>query len=494
MRAVAWPRKHRPMTRSALIAALGLAIALTGCGGSGETNKAGATAKAGARVLHIESTDGGPEAQHFAERVEARSRGALRVEILSAYSGGINEAPLARGVRAGDVDFAIVPARAWQAAGVPAFAAVQAPFVLGDYDVARRAIAGPAGDVLGDALEDAGVVPLGLVPAQLRRVLSVEPLVTKADFRGRRIRINDNATSAADLRALGAEPIQGITNESVPYELDSGALDGVETAPLWAVRNKYRGRRLTAYALFDAVYTFVASRPAWEGLAEGQQAAIKAAADDTARFSATLPDRDTASVEQLCRSGVRMSTPAPGQLMAIAAATEPVRAALRRDPATADVMRLLEQTDGAGPKLLPTPAACSADARRDDKEPDASATIPNGVYVVTTTLADHRRFGEYSSEWSIGARTWTTRLKDGKWERWVVTEAPDQIRYLDGAGTYEVRGDEVTFRYTKPVVDASSPETLRWSHYNGRLTLKEVDVGDGGARVIYTAHPWKRVR
>jgi TRAP-type C4-dicarboxylate transport system substrate-binding protein len=486
------------MTRSALIAAIGLAIALTGCGGSGETNKAGAPATAQTRVLHIESSDGGsPEAQHFAERVEARSRGALRVEILSGYPSGSpgNEASLARAVRAGNVDFAIVPARAWPAGGVPAFAALQAPFVLGDYDVARRAIAGPAGAVLGDALEDAGVVPLGLVPAQLRRVLSVKPLVTQANFRGRRIRINDNATSAADLRALGAEPIQGITNDSVPYGLDNGELDGVEVAPLWAVRNKYwpAARRLTAYALFDAVYTFVASPSAWERLPESQQAAIKAAADDTARFSATLPDRDTASVEQLCRSGVRVSTPAPEQLQAIAAATEPVRAALRRDPATANVMRLLEQTDGTGPKVLPTPAACSAGARRDDKEPDDSAAIPNGVYVVTTTLEDHRRFGEYSSEWSLGARTWTTRLKDGKWERWV-SETPDQIGYVDGAGTYEVHGDEVTFRYTKPVVDASSPETLHWSYYDGRLTLKIVDVADGGAKVIYTAHPWKRVR
>ena len=113
--------------------------------------------------------------------------------------------------------------------------------------------------------------------------------------------------------------------------------------------------------------------------------------------------------------------------------------------------------------------------------------------MVTTTLEDHRRFGEYSSEWSIAARTWTTRLKDGKWERWV-SETPDQIGYVDGAGTYEVDGDEVTFHYTKPVVNANSPETLRWSHYNGRLTLEAVDVGDGGATVIYTAHPWKRVR
>jgi len=44
------------------------------------------------------------------------------------------------------------------------------------------------------------------------------------------------------------------------------------------------------------------------------------------------------------------------------------------------------------------------------------------------------------------------------------------------------------------VADASPSETLRWSYYQGRLTLRVVDVADAGARVIYTAHPWQKIR
>ena len=57
-----------------------------------------------------------------------------------------------------------------------------------------------------------------------------------------------------------------------------------------------------------------------------------------------------------------------------------------------------------------------------------------------------------------------------------------------------MHGDQVAFSYTFPVVDASPGDTRRWSYYKGRLTLQVVDVADAGARVIYTAHPWQKLR
>jgi len=487
------------MTRPILIAPLLMAVAAAGCGSSDGTarNKAGAESALKQQVLRLESTDAGsPEALHFAKRVEARSGGALRVEIVQSYPGSLpaNEAGLARALRTGDADFGILPARAWPAAGAPALAALQAPFVLGDYDVAGRAIAGPAGAALKRALERAGVVPLALVPTQLRRVLAVEPLATAHDFRDRRIRISDNAASAAALRALGAQPVEGVSSDGVLDGLARHRLDGVDISSVNAVNNKYSrdARHITAYALFDRVDTLVASPSAWERLSASQQDVVRAAAEDTARFSRTLPDRDSASLEQLCDVGVRVTSPTAAQLEAIAAAAEPARAALRSDRATASVMRLLEATDGAGPKLLPTPGACSAAATRSAEQTNDSAAIPDGVYVTTTTRKDYQSRGEYS--WTAPAYTWTTRLHDGKWVTTVVPHFEDQVGDVDGAGTYEVHGDEVTFHYTHPAVDANPPETFRWSYYQGQLTFEAVDVADLGSRIIHTAHPWRKVR
>ena len=89
---------------------------------------------------------------------------------------------------------------------------------------------------------------------------------------------------------------------------------------------------------------------------------------------------------------------------------------------------------------------------------------------------------------------WTMRLKDGKWTRSTDPVLPGTLDGVDGAGTYEVRGNEVTFHYTLPRVDATAPEVLRWSYYDGRLSFKPVRIIDRGMRVVYSAHPWHRQR
>jgi TRAP-type C4-dicarboxylate transport system substrate-binding protein len=488
------------MTRSTLIALLLVATVAASCGSPGATprNKAGAEQSPGQHAVRLESTDGGsPEALYFAARVKERSHGAVTVDIRQSYPAPVpaNEARLARALRAGTVDFGLLPARAWPAAGVPAFATLQAPFVLGSYDVARRAVTGPAGDALDSALAQAGVTPLALAPTELRRVLAVKPITTVAGFRDLRIRINDNATSAAVVRALGAQPVQGLTNDEAREAIGRGQLGGIETAPIWALSNDYfkYARHITGYALFDRVNTLVASAAGWKRLPDSQKDAIRAAAHDTVDFAGSLPERDDENLTVLCRHGVRVDKPTPADLRALADATEPVRAALRADPATGHLMRLLEATAGAGPQLLPTPPACEAPGDSAPQPPD-SATIPNGVYVVTTTRTDYHNGGVYNSDWSAPEYTWTHTLHDGKWERTVAPRFPGQVSDLDSAGTYQVHGDQVAFSYTYPAVADNPTETLRWSYYKGRLTLQVVDVLDDGARVIYTAHPWQRIR
>jgi C4-dicarboxylate-binding protein DctP len=498
MRSPGAAEQDRAMPRSAVIATLAfaaVAAVAAGCGASDATvNKAGAPVTGHPRTLVFESPGADTEeAVHFAQRVAARSRGTLRAEIVQGYPNAVpaNEARLARDLRSGKVGFGFLPARAWSVAGVRAFAALQAPFVIGDNDVARQVATGPAGTALNTALRHAGVVPLGLSPAPLRRVLSKKALRTPADFRGLRIRVYEAATVADDLRALGAEPVRGLDADRTRAALVSGRLDGVETGPFGAVAfGFWRGaRRMTAYALFDAFDTIVASASAWRTLSKEQQSALRRAAEDTVRFSESLAERDDATMKDLCHAGVRVDSVSAAQLRAIAQATEPVRAALRSDPDTAAVMKELEATDGAGPKALPAPGGCS-DAGGSANETKDVATIPNGVYVTTTTREDH------GAGWVAPADgyTWTTSLRDGKWVRTVVPRFPDMKDDVDGAGTYEVHGDEVTFHYTTPEVDASAPETLRWSYYGGRLTLTLVNVADRGARGIYAAHPWRKVR
>jgi hypothetical protein len=156
-------------------------------------------------------------------------------------------------------------------------------------------------------------------------------------------------------------------------------------------------------------------------------------------------------------------------------------------------MRELEATDGAGPRLLPLPRRCSAAGAPNGQQANGPATIPEGVYVTSTTRTDYQSRGEYSSDWSAPVYHWTMRLHDGKWVRLVRPKFRGQIGDVDGAGTYESHGDQVTFHYTYPEAGLP-PETFRWSYYKGRLTFEAVDVIDRGSRIIHTAHPWRKIR
>jgi TRAP-type C4-dicarboxylate transport system substrate-binding protein len=497
MRTEAVRAEHRGMTRRPLISSLVLAAAVAGCGGSssgGGHNKAGAATQARPQTVEIQATDASsPEAQHFAKQIEAHSNGTLTVKVRNDYPAGTpaNEARLASDIRAGEVDFGVLPARAWAPAGVKAFDALQAPFVLGSYDVAREAIAGPAGSALKQALEKAGVKALGLVPAELRRVLSVRPLATPDAFRGMSIRIADNDTSAAVLRSLGATPVEDITAEDVTDRLKGHALSGAETAPIFALGNGYGtfAKYITGYALFDRVDTLVASPNAWKRLSSSQQAAVTAAAKDTIAYTSTLPKREDDNLAELCRSGVRVTQPTEGQLAALADATEPVRTALRGNDATGPVLKALEATPGAGPQALEAPSDCSKPVPARVVAKAGPASIPNGTYTVRDTVADFERWGQYGDEWSVPI-TFTHVLKDGRWRGW---QKPDFGVEPVASGTYEVKGDLATFTFIKPVGNTIPPFTVRWSYYRGRLTWEPVEVSDLGLRIIFGAHPWKKV-
>jgi TRAP-type C4-dicarboxylate transport system substrate-binding protein len=486
----------RGMTMRTLITPL-VVVTLVGCGGSsdgGRSNKAGAPARSSPRTIDVQATDAAsPEAQYLARQIEKRSDGTLSVTLHEDYSATepANEARLARDIRAGKADFGVLPARAWAPAGVEAFDALQAPFVLGGYDVARAALAGPAGTALKRALEDAGVTALGLVPAELRRVLSVRPLATPGAYQGMSIRIPDNETSAASLRSLGARPIEEITADEVLRQLRMHELGGAETAPVWAVANNYGkyAQHITGYALFDRVDTLVASPSAWKRLSSGQQAAVRAAVEDTVGFAGSLADRDSKNLATLCRSGVRVTTPTEAQLSALVDATEPVRAALRSDPATASVLQALEATDGAGPQLLDVPSACTQPASAGAAPKAGPATIPEGTYKVRTTVADFERWGQYGPDWEKPI-VWTITLRDG---RFGFSQEPDYPDAGPGSGTFTVDGDVARFRILKPAVDANPPWTARWSYYNGQLAWVPIDIADLGERIVWGAHPWRKV-
>lgn len=169
-----------------------LGVLLAACGSPAGVDKLGRPTGS-ALVLSIGAADtGNPYLLSFVSALARESQGRVTAQIdpvtyFSETAGG--EARLAGDVRSGQVPIAFVPTRDWLTVD-PRWQDVQASLLL---TTTAASLAFAASDVAADMLAataDRGVVALALIPAEARRLLSREPIMSATDLRGLRIRIN----------------------------------------------------------------------------------------------------------------------------------------------------------------------------------------------------------------------------------------------------------------------------------------------------------------
>lgn len=485
-------------------------IALAACGASsgGQATKSGAEA-AKTTILRLEGVDAVDVDRDFLVKDVARvSHGALKLQVdnSDAYdsTNPANEARLVSDLRSGKVDFGYVGARDFAAAGSSDFQAVDAPFVITTSIATQKfATSALAAKYLGD-LRSLGVVGIGMIPSEPRGFTSRKPLVNASDFDNARIRIIDNPETAAMVSALGAKPVQQLLSTQVGGKLRDGSLDAVESSPSNVRSNGYGSFApySTSYALFPKLNVFAASTSAWSRLSATNQGYLKQAVSDTLSDVGTqVPLREGQSLSDLCKSGMVLDQPSAAEFASIvnkAQAGTPANASVRRA-----IAAIRAAIPGSGPQPLMTaiPPECSianstalavAAHRKIVPAPfvhRGGAQIPDGTYVTTTTVSDLRAGGQYGPDWNKDIR-WTWRLQNGHVHE---TQKPDYPDQGPCTGTYATHGDEVAFTWTTPNCAGLGVETVRWSYYQGKLSLAIVDVADTAGKVIYSAHPWQKV-
>ena len=493
--------RHITGTRLTAAALGAAAVGLAACTAQ-PIDKAGATGQH-AQSIVLQMPDGADaDGLYLAQDAARLSRGDLKVTIDSGtYNSQLpaNEALLTRDIRAGRVGFAYQPARDWAAEGAPGFQALLAPFAVTTVAASERVAASRvAAKVLGQ-LSGYGVVGLGLIAGEPRQILSTRPLFTPAQIAGQRIRINDNPQTAALVTALGARPVQGLPSNEVGNLLYKGAVAGVETSPSYIIENGYQTAApyLTSYGVFPKFQALVAGKQAWAALPPADQAAIRQAVTDTQAHSAQLADREALELTRLCQQGLVLEQPTAAQL-----------AVLARDAATAApagaaaaVERQISALPGTGaqPQATGVPAGCrvagdapSATAIHQVLTPkfvhQGGSKVPPGTYVTTTTVADFRAGGQYGADWNKDIN-WTIRLYANGTTLW--TQQPDYPDQGPERGRYVVSGDELDFIW--PPSAGTTMEKVRWSYFDGQLTFAIIDDPDSAGRVIFTAHPWRKI-
>ncbi|KZE97275.1 C4-dicarboxylate-binding periplasmic protein [Geobacillus stearothermophilus] len=173
-----------------------------------------------------ENTPKGLAAQKFAELVEQKTDGRVKVEVFpngSLYSDGEELDALLRG----DVQM-IAPSFSKVTELVPEWQVLDLPFLFRDEDDVRRVFTGEIGAELLGMLEAKKIKGLALWSNGFKQMMSTtRPLIAPDDFRGLRFRIMPSEVIEKQFRLLGGEPV-AVSFDHVYRALEQHEFDGQE--------------------------------------------------------------------------------------------------------------------------------------------------------------------------------------------------------------------------------------------------------------------------
>ena len=170
------------MTRRLVTAACISAVVASASACAAAATRRAARRSADPRVLTL-AAYAQPEPDDFVAAVQRLSGGSLRIKATTLWRDGqpdYEEATVAD-VRRGDVDLAIVAARAFDLVGTTSFHAVLAPFLVDSLELEGRVLESPLAERMLAGVEEAGVVGLGVLPGALRRPVGFRRATLTAD-------------------------------------------------------------------------------------------------------------------------------------------------------------------------------------------------------------------------------------------------------------------------------------------------------------------------
>lgn len=286
-----------------LVAVLALALGVAACGDDDSSDSTTAdSAEPATDVTPAKFTLGyvtteqhpyGVAVNNFIEQVNTASGGAIEITGQPSFPGDI---PLLADVRSGTLEMGTISSAVWDNAGVNAFQALQAPFLITNYDIERGVLVSEDGTGLGDIAKDmltqmeseAGDLKgLAIHEGGLRSPLGREKaLVSPADFDGLKIRAVESKVMSEGLKALGAEPTP-LPLPDVFQALQNGTVDGMEANTGLTAGQKYYevAKFFTGNVVFWPFPTvMVMNKAAWDGLDDTQKQIIEDAAAATPGF------------------------------------------------------------------------------------------------------------------------------------------------------------------------------------------------------------------
>jgi tripartite ATP-independent transporter DctP family solute receptor len=249
-------------------------------------------------------------AHQFADRIAARTNGAIKINIFpNNVLGGPPEQ--AQQIKLGTIDMGL-PTQGQLDKYDTAFAAVMLPFIWDSPQHAFRVLDGPAMAWLAPLAEKQGFILLRNWEYGFRNVTNVvRPINTPDDVKGLKLRTPPELQIQASLEALGAT-VQSIAFAELYLALSQKVVDGEENPIAVIYFNKYyevqKHLALTRHIYNNMIHTV--SAQSWAKLDPGQQAIFReesAAAGDLMRTM--IADQEEDQIKKLEANGMLVTRP-----------------------------------------------------------------------------------------------------------------------------------------------------------------------------------------
>ena len=299
------------------------------------------------------STD---DAQYFASTLAEETDGAVQVDLV--WEAGKEIAPpgapvwddsLITMLRAGKLDIALVPARAWDQVGESTFQALQAPFVIQSDGAAAAVARSDAALAMLARLSSSGLVGMALIPEGMRHVASFDaPLLEPPDFHGVPTRAPLSASTYETLRSIGLRPMD-LSAEEFTSGVGTGEVGATEASfaeyPALPSAVVYTGN-VTPYTQFDVLVMREASL---RKLEPQDRQLVQILAHRTLDHSLASSDSDATAAWAYCQHGGAIAVAPARTVTALQLAARPIIERLERDPATAPALAAIRSVIATAP-------------------------------------------------------------------------------------------------------------------------------------------------
>ena len=264
------------------------------------------------KIGHYANADhaGNKACKMFAEAVEKRTNGKLKVEIFPNNELGNPPEVLEQNVL-GAIDMSL-PTQGQLAKYSKKFGCVMLPFAYKDYDHAYKVLDGPFADWAADELKAQGLVFLSNWEWGFRNLTnSVRPVKVPGDVAGLKVRTPPELSNQAAMEALGGI-VQTIAFSELPMALQQGVVDGQENpvSVIYAYKifETQKHLAMTGHTYNSMVH--VISKTTWDKLTEEQQKIVKEESKKAGDWMRkTLREAEAGQIKKLKELGMEVTYP-----------------------------------------------------------------------------------------------------------------------------------------------------------------------------------------